>query len=44
MGKETGHRGGQRLHHDACYVATVVGENAHLSSEEIKLVSLEGIS
>jgi len=28
VGKETGHRGGQRQYHDACYVAAAVDEKA----------------
>jgi len=30
VGKETGHKGGQMLHYDACHVATAVSEKANL--------------
>jgi len=34
VGKETGHRGGQRQHHDVCYVAAAVGEKACLGMKQ----------
>jgi len=37
VGKETGHRGGQRLYHDVCYVTAVVGEKARLDIQSENL-------
>jgi len=34
VGKETGHKGGQRYHHNACYVPAVVGKKARLGMKQ----------
>ena len=39
--KELEHKGGQRQHHDAYYVAAAVGKKAHLGMKHIALSIVE---
>jgi len=38
VSKKNWNKGGQRWHHDAYYVATVVGEKAHLRTKQLQAV------